>query len=244
MTGLDKLIADLGNGRSPLVVLAVALLLGLRHASDPDHLVAVSTLVAGERERPVRRAAGLGLSWGLGHASTVVALGLPIVLFHRFLPARISSAAEVAIGLVIVALAVRLLLRWRRGMFHVHEHAHDGVAHRHLHRHDESREHAHRHVVVRSRAQAYGIGLVHGVGGSAAVGVLLLASIGDRTEALVALGLFAFGTACSMAALSALFGCALGTAPVHRRLASAAPALGLLSLAFGLWYAVGAAAAF
>src|SRR5919201_524825 len=126
MSGLDQLIAGLGSGHSPLVVLVVALLLGLRHASDPDHLVAVSTLVASERERPAGCAARLGLAWGLGHASTVLALGLPVVLFHRFVPSAVRASAELLIGLVIMALAVRLLRRWRCGTFHVHEHVHGG----------------------------------------------------------------------------------------------------------------------
>ena len=85
--GLDQWVESLGRGGSPAVVLAVAVLLGLRHASDPDHLVAVSTLVAGDPHRPWRRASRLGLAWGLGHATTLVALGIPIVLFGRYLPA-------------------------------------------------------------------------------------------------------------------------------------------------------------
>ena len=241
MFGLDQLIAGFSKGHSPVVVLVVAVLLGLRHASD--HLVAVSTLVASERERPARRASLLGLSWGLGHASTVLACGLPIVLFHRFLPSGVRQGAEVVIGLVIMALAVRLLRRWRRGMFHAHEHAHGGVAHRHLHRHEHSHRHDHEHAFVRSPAQAYAVGLVHGVGGSAAVGILLLASVKGRLEGAAALVLFALGTAVSMAVLSSLFGYALAGAPVRRRFTALAPALGLLSFTFGAWYALGALSA-
>ena len=240
MFGLDQLIAGFSKGHSPVLVLVVAVLLGLRHASDPDHLVAVSTLVASERERPARRATVLGLSWGLGHASTVLACGLPIVLFHRFLPGAVRQGAELLIGFVIMALAVRLLRRWRRGLFHAHEHAHGGVTHRHLHRHEHSRRHDHEHAFVRSPAQAYAVGLVHGIGGSAAVGILLLASVKGRLEGAAALVLFALGTAVSMAVLSSLFGYALARAPVRRRFTALAPALGLLSFTFGAWYALGA----
>jgi len=93
---------------------------------------------------------------------------------------------------------------------------------------------------VRSRSQAYGIGLVHGMGGSAGVGLLLLAAIPSRGEALVALTLFAACTAASMAAASTTFGLVLGREAVARRFAAAVPALGLVSLAFGVWYALGA----
>lgn len=243
MAGLDELISSWSEGGPLWVVLAVALLLGLRHATDPDHLVAVSTLVATESGRPVRRAWSLGLAWGLGHATTLVLLGVPVVLLGSSLPAAVQTGAEVLVGVVIMVLAVRLLLRWRRGGFHVHEHAHDGVSHRHVHAHErEPHGHEHSHALARSSPQAFGIGLAHGVGGSAAVGVLLLATIDGRMEALLGLGLFAVGTAASMAALSLSLGYALGRRPLRERLNRLAPALGAASFAFGAWYAVGALA--
>ena len=240
MFGVDELIAGLTKDQSPVVVLLAAVLLGLRHASDPDHLVAVSTLVASERERARRAAATLGLSWGIGHATTVVACGIPVVLFHRFLPSPVQRTAELLVGLVITALAFRLIRRWRRGALHAHEHAHGAIAHRHLHRHDRSRTHDHEHVLVRSPAQAYTVGVIHGVGGSAAVGLLLLASISDRLEGIIALLLFALGTAASMSVLSSVLGHVLAAAPGRRTFVRIAPALGLLSLAFGAWYTLGA----
>jgi ABC-type nickel/cobalt efflux system permease component RcnA len=240
-SGLDHLITGLGDGGAPLpVVLAVALLLGLWHATDPDHLVAVSTLVAIERDRPLRRAALLGLSWGLGHAGSLLALGLPIVLFGRHLPDALQRAAEALVGVAIMALAVRLLLRWRSGRFHAHEHAHGKVRHRHLHGHEHAHGHEHGHALARSPIQAFAVGLVHGVGGSAVVGVLLLASIRDHLEALLALLVFASATAASMAALSSALGYTLTRGPIRRRLPALAPALGALSLAFGAWYALAA----
>src|SRR4051795_7089251 len=125
MFGLDDKIAALSTGDAFLIVIAVAVLLGLRHATDPDHLTAVSTLVAGGEERGPRRAASLGLAWGAGHATTLFLVGLPVVLVGSALPPTVQSGFEVAIGAVIVALALRLLLRWRRGYFHVHVHTHD-----------------------------------------------------------------------------------------------------------------------
>jgi ABC-type nickel/cobalt efflux system permease component RcnA len=248
MFGLDEQLAALADGEALLVVLAVALLLGLRHASDPDHLAAVSTLIASEPQNGTQRAGRLGLAWGLGHAATLAVFGLPIVLFGAYLPAPVQSAAEVLVGLMIMFLAARLLLRWRRGQFHAHSHRHGRVEHRHLHAHQShptGHEHGHEAEtrLGRSPAQAFGIGLVHGMGGSAGVGILLLATIPDQAEAVAALIVLALGTAASMAALSSVFGYAITRGPVLRRVLAFAPAMGLLTLAFGAWYALGAVGA-
>jgi high-affinity nickel permease len=242
MFGLDEQIASLGNGGAVLVVCAVAVLLGLRHATDPDHLTAVSTLIASDEESGARRAGRLGLGWGLGHATSLFAFGLPIVLFGAYLPDRLQQAAEVAIGIVIMGLAVRLLVRWRSGRFHAHSHRHGATEHRHLHAHAHDAEHDHGHAELLGRSpwQAYGIGLVHGMGGSAGVGVLLLAAIPDHALGVTALVLFALFTAVSMALASTTFGYALSRGPILRRFSALAPALGLASFAFGAWYALGA----
>jgi high-affinity nickel permease len=220
MFGLDDKIAALGTGEAFVVVAALAILLGLRHATDPDHLTAVTTLIAGDRAHDHRKARSLGFVWGLGHATTLFTFGLPIVIAKSYLPDAVQQAAETAVGIVIVGLAVRLLVHWRQGAFR------NGPGHS--------------HGKGRTPWQAYAIGLVHGMGGSAGVGVLLLAAIPDRIEAIVALALFATFTAISMAIASSTFGYALSREPVLRRFARIAPALGALSLVFGVWYSLGA----
>jgi hypothetical protein len=149
--------------------------------------------------------------------------GVPIVLWKAYLPPRVEQSAEVTIGLVIMALALWLLLRWRRGAF-AHDHAHLRVPPR------------------RTPWQAYGIGLVHGVAGSGGVGVLLLAAIHSRIAALVALALFAGCTAISMALLSTGFGAILGRPGAQRAFGRIVPAFGAFGLCFGTWYALGALA--
>ena len=242
MSAIDVWLEGFMDGSVGMgVVLLISLFLGLRHASDPDHLAAVTTLIASEEERKQARKAGLlGLFWGLGHGTTLIILGLPLVLFNRFLPERVSQIAEVAIGLVIVSLAVRLLLRWRRGFYHVHAHDHDGQPeHRHVHSHKESVSHEH-DILKRTPFSAYGIGLVHGIGGSGGLTLLLLSTISNQTEAAVALLIFAAGTAASMAILSTAFGLVIAGGPVAKNFERVAPVLGVLSLAFGVWYALGA----
>ncbi len=118
MFGLDDLITSYSDGAAAWIVVLVAVLLGLRHATDPDHIAAVTTLVAGTRERATRTAAALGAAWGLGHATTLFAFGVPILVLDRFLPERVQQLAESAIAVAIGYLAVRLIIRWRRGLFH------------------------------------------------------------------------------------------------------------------------------
>jgi len=220
MFGLDDRIASFSDGTTLVVVAAVAIALGLRHASDPDHLAAVTTLIASGKERAARGAARLGFVWGLGHATSLFVFGLPVVLYGAYLPRQVQSGAETTVGFLIVALALMLLVRWRRGVFHHH--------------------HGDRAVRTRTGRGAYAIGLLHGMGGTAGIGLLLLAGIRNHGLAVAALGLFAVCTAVSMALLSTGFGLTLQTTRVRTSFHRIAPALGLVSLGFGIWYALGA----
>jgi len=225
MFGLDEWIASLSDGASIGVVLLVATLLGLRHATDPDHLAAMTTLVASGRERVTRSAARLGAWWGIGHGITLVVFGIPILLADRYLPEHLQQGAETAVAALIVFLALRLLVRWRHGYFDLHAHPHPDRAHRHA---------------VRTPVGAVGVGLVHGMGGSAGVGVLLLAAIPSETVAVASLLLLALFTALSMTIVTAGFGLTLSRKPVASASATLVPVLGASSLAFGLWYAAAA----
>jgi cytochrome c biogenesis protein CcdA len=251
MLGLDDRIAELAGG-SWLLTLLVALLLGLRHATDPDHLTAVSMLVAGDDPDGPRRARRLGLAWGLGHATTLCAFGLPVVLFGALLPDAAQRAAELAVGIVIIAVAARLLVRWRRGYYHVHRHRHGEIEHAHPHVHEHAKatdphvhgrpRHEHRHDALgRTPRAAFGIGLVHGTGGSAGVSLLIVGSAaGNRPMAALCLAILAAGATLSMALLSSAFGHALARGSLVRGLSGAMPALGVGGLMFGAWYALAA----
>jgi high-affinity nickel permease len=231
---LDSLITGLLDGAPLLVALGIAFLLGLRHASDPDHLVAVTSLVAAE-DGDTRKAARLGAWWGIGHSGALVAIGIPLIAFKTEVPAWLESGAEKAIGVVILALAARVIYKWARGDYRATAHAHDDGhrTRRHLRRSDH-----HRHVKVRTPAQALSIGLLHGLAGTGAIVLLLIAALPSRLEAGLALAVFAPMSIVSMAALTAAFAWVLTRPiiePVYRTVLI--PGLGAFGMVFGLWYA-------
>lgn len=233
---LDAWLGGLLAGAPLLVALGIAFVLGLRHASDPDHLVAVTSLVAAE-DGNIRSAARLGTWWGLGHATTLLAIGLPLIALKSELPRWLERGAETGIGLVILALAGRVLVKWRRGDYRAGAHAHADHApgHQHL-RHGTGGEHPHRNL--RTPRQAFAIGTLHGLAGTGAVVVLLVAALPDRLEAAAALGVFAPMTVVSMTACTTAFAWVLTrplVEPLYRRLLI--PAMGMFGVLFGIWYA-------
>jgi hypothetical protein len=208
---LDELITRLFQGAPLVVALAIAFLLGLRHASDPDHLVAVTSLVAAD-DGDTRAAARLGAWWGLGHAAALIALGIPLIAFKTELPGWLESGAEKAIGAVILLLAARVIYRWAR---------------------PRARE-----LKLRTTRQAMSIGLLHGLAGTGAVVVVLIAALPTQIEAALALAIFAPMSIVSMTACTAGFAWVLTrpvVEPVYRTVLI--PGLGVFGVMFGLWYA-------
>jgi high-affinity nickel permease len=231
---LDAWLTGLFDGAPLLVALAIAFGLGLRHASDPDHLVAVTSLVAAE-DGDTRKAARLGAWWGLGHAGVLVLIGMPLIFLKSELPAWLETGAEKAVGIVILVLAVRVILKWVRGDYRATAHAHDDS--HGMRRHLRRGGHHHRHATVRSPAQALSIGMLHGLAGTGAVVLLLLAALDSKLEAALALGVFAPMSIASMAACTAAFAWVLTRPiiePVYRTVLI--PGLGAFGLMFGLWY--------
>jgi ABC-type nickel/cobalt efflux system permease component RcnA len=237
----DAWLTGLFQGAPLLLALGIALVLGLRHASDPDHLVAVTSLVAADHG-DTRAAARLGAWWGFGHGAMLLLIGLPLIFFKSQLPASLEAGAEKAVGVVILLLALRVILKWARGDYRTSPHRHAAhetdVAHersvRHLHHSSPGR---HRHIQLRTPQQAFGIGLLHGLAGTGAVVLLLIAALPTQLEAAAALAVFAPMTVVSMVACTSAFAWLLTrpiVEPFYRSVLI--PALGLLGLMFGSWY--------
>jgi len=243
---VDEWLAGLFEGAPLLTALGIAFLLGLRHASDPDHLVAVTSLIAADRDRGTRQATRLGAWWGVGHALALLVIGVPLILLQASLPGWLETGAEKGIGVIILVLAARVVWKWVRGDYRASKHHHPSEAppassvtagaHHHLHRGHEDRR-SHGHQSLRTPHQAFGIGLLHGLAGTGAVVVLLIAAMPSQLEAVLALTVFAPMTIFSMTAMTTAFAWVL-TRPLVEPLYRAIliPSMGIFGILFGLWY--------
>jgi cytochrome c biogenesis protein CcdA len=236
------LLADDHRGPAPLeqgafAVIGLGFLLGIRHAFDADHLVAVSALVS---ERPdLRRAARIGALWGLGHTTSLVAVGLAVIFVRAPIPGGIARVLELAVGVMIVALGANLLIRLKRehgARISLESHSHGRISHTHLH--IQTPDEAQRHRLP--RRTPFLVGAFHGLAGSAALTLLVLAQIRTPALGLAYIALFGLGSVAGMAAMSSLF--ALPMTVLLRRFRSFDTALrltaGTLSVGFGLYLVV------
>ncbi len=198
---------------SPANLLALAglgLLLGFRHAFEPDHLAAVSTLAT--RQGRLLDACRLGLAWALGHTASVGVVVGAIILFGLrlpdrlwpvavHLPDRLWPAADFLVALLLIGLGGTVIVRYVRGRWHLHVHAHAGGSHLHLHSHAQGTAHEHTHPQGDAR-RSLGFGLLHGLAGSAAILVLLVAAAPTRAAQVAYFLAFAAGTTIGMLAVS------------------------------------------
>jgi hypothetical protein len=187
---------------SPIVSVAgIGLVLGFRHAFEPDHLATVTTLAA--RPGRVLDAARLGLSWAIGHTATITVAALLTIALGLHLPERLWPAAELVVAVSLVTLGASAIVQFLRGRWHLHSHSHDGVSHLHLHSHARSTSHAHAHPATNVR-WALGFGLLHGLAGSGAVLALLVATVPGRAGQWACLAAFGLGTVLGMLTVSAV----------------------------------------
>lgn len=236
---------------SALPLLGLGFVLGLKHATEADHLVAVTTVVS--EHRSVWRSAAVGGLWGLGHTASLFAVGGLLILLRVTIPDGVRVALELAVALMIVLLGTRVLylvLRRRRDV-HVHAHAHDGGrTHTHLHFHGRADAHTAAEPDAASHARHGGIwgwrpfavGVVHGLAGSAALTLVVLAEVmrgGSRLLGVAYLLLFGLGSVGGMLLMSALIGLPFAlTAARFRRVDTPVRLLaGAASVVFGLYYA-------
>jgi ABC-type nickel/cobalt efflux system permease component RcnA len=251
-----------------LAAVGLGFVLGMRHATDPDHVIAVSTIVS--RQRSIRQAGIIGALWGVGHTITIFCVGAAIILFNIVIPPRIGLAMELAVGLMLILLGIlnltgvmkRITHRYtpdhnQGSVVHSHRHEHSGVVHEHIHGHSPE---VHMHLASegpRKRDQKprgifqnvfqklglyqflrpLAVGLVHGLAGSAAVALLVLAEIRDPRWAIAYLLVFGIGTIAGMMLITMMIGAPFAYtrkrfAPFNQGLGIAS---GLLSIAFGLF---------
>ena len=205
-------------------------LLGMRHALEPDHLAAVSTLVTGERNS--YKAAFLGICWGLGHTFALVAVGTVLVILRAEMPARVAEGFELCVALMLIGLGLRAIFLAARqgpaGPAHLHHHG-DTV---HVHHGAPAHIHIGTWTLARRPLLA---GAVHGLAGSGALTALVLTTLPTTVARLTYMFVFGLGSTLGMAALSGLLGWPLARAGQHRGLARAMSlAVGCVSTTLGI----------
>jgi high-affinity nickel-transport protein len=239
----------------------IGFFLGMRHATDPDHVIAVSTIVS--RERSIAKAGLIGILWGCGHTLTIVAVGAAIILFGFVIPVRVGLTMEFSVGLMLILLGVLNLtgaMKWiseklspahpRVTGEHAHLHEHNSHMHFHWHSHAPAEEHHGNSLTVPSKLRGpferlglfqvlrpVFVGIVHGLAGSAAVALLVLSTIRDPKWAVLYLLIFGVGTIAGMMLITAALALPFSFAGnkfawLNRSLITGS---GLLSLAFGLF---------
>jgi high-affinity nickel-transport protein len=253
------------SASAPAGIALLGLLMGMRHATDPDHVIAVATIVS--RERRILTASRIGVMWGLGHTITVLVIGALIILFKIAIPARLGLAMEFAVAIILILLGLgatarlvqRLVLRLMRRpsdvYVHSHTHSHGEHSHWHPHVHQGLEEHgsdttsaAHyadgapraaslEKSIKRPILRAFGVGLVHGLAGSAAIALLVLSAIPEPLWASIYLGIFCIGTIIGMALITMVIAAPITIAAgrlawMHQGLVMGS---GLLSFGFGLF---------
>jgi len=246
-----------------LAIAALGFFLGMRHATDPDHVIAISTIVA--RQRSVRGAAVVGAVWGLGHTLTILVVGGGIVLLGWVIPPRLGLSMELSVGVMLIVLGVMNLVsalgrideahagdHHAHGQVHSHPHPHGDYVHSHAHSHDpEAHPHRPEQTPVGWIDRRFGsltiyqllrpllVGVVHGLAGSAAIALLVLTTIGTPVWGVLYLAVFGVGTIVGMMLITVAI--AIPFAVSGPRIARLSHRLriatGLLSLGFGLFLA-------
>lgn len=216
-------------------IILFGLLLGCKHAIEPDHVIAVSTIAS--QSRIWWRAALAGVYWGIGHTLTLLVVGVTLLLLKQEIPAGWQMSLEFAVGIMLVALGANSLYAYRRGGVHVHEHQHDGTVHRHFHTHREGELHEHRHSRRFFYIKSMLIGFVHGLAGSGAMLLLTMETVESVGQAAAYISVFGVGTVFGMLLCSTAIG-------LPFLLSSAKPAAqrglttvtGAVSTLFGVYY--------
>jgi hypothetical protein len=222
---------------SILSLLGLGFVLGLKHALDADHLAAVSTMAT--EKRTLFGSSMIGVWWGIGHTLSLMIAGSLVILLHLEIGARTSKALEFCVGLMLIVLGVNALRKLARGStVHIHPHEHDGYWHVHPHIHENQTPDApHTHHGLKVGAQPLLIGMIHGMAGSAALTLLVVATIPSAIIGFVYIVTFGAGSIGGMMIMTTIF--ALPTSLAAKRFGKMNFAFrglaGVFSLSLGLF---------
>ena len=228
---------------SAFSILGLGLVFGLKHATEADHIIAVSTIVS--EHRRLVRAALVGALWGLGHTVSLVIVGVIVLALKVTIPETLADWLEFAVAIMIIVLglmALRRGLRSRHSPFHTHRHGHGLLMHSHIHFHESevgpANSTSHSHGVLRLGLKPTIVGAVHGLAGSAALTLLVLTQIASPLLGLFYLVTFGIGSILGMLFMSGLIGLpfVLSSRSMGRVQYQLQLLAGILSIVFGIWY--------
>ena len=187
-----------------LVAMSVGFVLGLRHALDPDHMVAVSTIVS--QHRSVRRSSLIGAFWGLGHTASLLTVGVAVIVLKLSISGHLALWMEFGVAVMLILLGIKAIHKAvGRPRIHMHRHKHNGREHIHIHLHRPGEEHVHHHRhLLRVGTQPFFVGLIHGLAGSAGLMLLVLGTIPSAIAGLIYIAMFGLGSVGGMLVMSSL----------------------------------------
>jgi len=185
------------------LILVLGFAFGMKHALDPDHVVAVSTIVS--ENKSLWKSSLVGAFWGIGHTATLALVGIGVLAFKVAVPASFALSMEFAVGVMLVVLGLAVARRVVRERIHIHAHEHEGKKHTHLHSHKDGPDHVHEHG-FRRQYKSLLVGMVHGMAGSAALTVLVLSSINSIIYGMFYLLTFGLGSIAGMVIISTIIG--------------------------------------
>ncbi len=220
-------------------VAGVGFLLGMRHALDPDHVVAVSTIAS--EQKSIWRSSLVGAFWGLGHALALMSASAVVLALELTISTPVARWLESAVAVMLVILGVSAMRRgFREWQVHAHRHSHDGREHIHLHEHNTHAAHGahgHRHILGFG-IRPFSVGIFHGLAGSAGLAIVAVTTTGSAAAGLLYIAMLGIGSAAGMMVLTVLM--SLPVLLIAGRYAAFRSGLQLVagagSIAFGLWW--------
>ncbi|MDF2787318.1 MAG: protein UreH [Neobacillus sp.] len=217
-----------------LSILGLGFVLGIKHAIEPDHVIAVSTIAS--QSKKLLRSSLAGVFWGIGHTATLFIIGIVLILMKGEIPEKWAMSLEFLVGIMLVYLGITTILSFKN--IHLHKHGHNGELHKHVHSHEHigTHEHSPQHKKV-SYLKSMLIGLVHGLAGSGAMIVLTMSTVNSAWEAAVYILIFGTGTVFGMLFFTTLIGIPFVFSAKKFSLNRALTQVtGVISTVFGIYY--------
>lgn len=221
-----------------LSVLLIGFGLGIKHAVEPDHIIAVTTIAS--KSKNLWQSSLTGLFWGIGHTMTILAVGLVLIIFKNQIPPIWAMSLEFCVGIMLVYLGIATLLAYKHKKVHFHGHEHESKQHKHFHSHKEDRGYSHNHAHHNSHSasfvKSFIIGSIHGLAGSAAVVVLTMSTVKSVYEGTIYIIVFGLGTVFGMLFFTTIVGIPFVFSSGRPSSNFLAPLAGTISTIYGFYF--------